>query len=367
MYEEKGPVVISTSFNESGRRRAEQLSKFLELFEVTPVYGEFLGGQSVSKGISDLLRSSWFVVVILSRSERLGENLWRPPDWVMHEALLAKGCEKECLYLIEEGVQLKGTLLGDVEYLPFRDESFSDVLIPFGRQLRAILHRNLLTARIVKMPVHTHVSDEPLGDECTDEAKFLLLQMRYLTKQQRYEEARELAEKAMQADPNCWRARTSLGALLVKLGQVNDGDKLFTQVLEEFSGNPKGAATALHNRAWVQEIRAGLEPSADSLREQLRLYEMALKLDASRVNTRACLLICTLLLGETGQAERILEDSVLCEGFLDALRSELDAHSAVETKPAQALPERLGNLLRALPRHLRHLLYDDAPSEHENH
>jgi tetratricopeptide (TPR) repeat protein len=363
MHEGKGPIVISGSFSERGRRHIEELSKFLEVLGLTAVRGEFLGGAPVSKGVQELLSAAWFVVVILSREERIDDDTWRGSDWVMQEAAWAKALGKECVFLLERGVQFHTGLLGDVERIAFSDDYFSEVFVPFGKQLRSLLNRSLLTLGVMRMPVHTHVSDEPLDEGCSDEANQLILDIRYLARQQRYEEAFELAMKATKADPNCWRAWTSLGALMVRLGKLDDGDKVFAQVLKRFPNDRKGAAAALHNRAWVLEIRGGPNPTASNLREQSRLYEKVLELDDSRVNTRASLLICKLLLSEAEEAERILADSRWREGFLDALRFELDARGIGDVRLPQALPKWLRTLLQALPKWLRKLLYSNQPND----
>lgn len=363
MHEGKGPIVVSGSFSERGRRHIEELSKFLEVLGLTAVSGEFLGGAPVSKGVQELLGAAWFVVVILSREEKINADTWRGSDWVMQEAAWAKALGKQCVFLLERGVQFHTGLLGDVERIPFSDDHFGEVFIPFVRHLRALLNRSLLTLGVVPMPVHTHVSDEPLDECCSGEANQLLLDIRYLGRQQRYEEAFELAVKATKADPNCWRAWTSLGALMVRLGKLDDGDEVFAQVLRRFPNDRKGAAAALHNRAWVKEIRSGPNPTASALREQSRLYEKALELDGSRVNTRACLLICKLLLGEAEEAERILADSRRLEGFLDALRFELDARGIGDVRLPQALPKWLRTLLQSLPKWLRKLIYPNQPND----
>lgn len=345
MDEAKNYIFIPTSFSGKGKERAELVSAFLELFELRCVLGETFGGGEVAKGVRERIDGSWFLVPILSRQVRVGDDTWAASEWVWQELAYAKRAAKDCIILVERGVRFGGGILGDVEYLEFDPEKFSDVLIPLGRQVRALLNRHLLTTGLKPTPIHTYVSDEPLRNECTDEAKRLILEVRHLAKQRRFEEALDFAKKATRVDPNCWRAWTSLGALLVQLGKVDDGDKIFAQVLSDFASNNKAAAAAWHNRAWVREIKAGCFPSQSELKGQARLYERALKLDGTRVNTRACLLIIRQKLGEADKAERLLEDSVLYEGFLDALRFEFDARGGSAHKALQAMPKWLRHLL----------------------
>ena len=198
---------------------------------------------------------------------------------------------------------------------------------------------------LTKTPAHVYVSDEPLHNECSDEVKLLILEVRHLANQQRYGEALDLAILATQVDPNYWRAWISRGTLLVLFGEVDAGDKIFDRVAKEFSGNPKAVAAGLHGRAWVKEIRCGLDPSADALQEVTNLYEEALRLDSSRANTRASLLIHSMMSDGADDKAKLLKDSLLREGFFDALRFELTERGARASKALQALPAWLRRLL----------------------
>jgi tetratricopeptide (TPR) repeat protein len=196
-----------------------------------------------------------------------------------------------------------------------------------------------------KTQAHAYVSDEPLHNECSDEVKLLILEIRHLAHQRRYKEALDLAIMATQVDPNYWRAWISRGTLLVLFGEVDAGNKIFERVSKEFSGNPKAVAAGLHGRAWVKEVRGGLDLSADTLQEVAGLYEEALRLDISRTNTRASLLISSLMSAKTDDKVKLLEDSVLREGFFDALRFEFTERGARARKAMQALPAWLRRLL----------------------
>jgi tetratricopeptide (TPR) repeat protein len=199
---------------------------------------------------------------------------------------------------------------------------------------------------IVTFPSRVYVSNEPVPDVSSGELKSLILKIRHLAKKQRYEEALGCARQAIRIAPEYWPMRITLGTMLVMSGEVDDGNKFFQQTLKDFSGNPKAVAAGLHCCAWVKEIRYGLNPPAEHLQEITRLYEEALQLDGSLNNTRACLLI-SLLSHEAEREQELLKDSVLCEGFLDALQFELaERGEACARKVLQALPAQLGNLLR---------------------
>jgi tetratricopeptide (TPR) repeat protein len=203
---------------------------------------------------------------------------------------------------------------------------------------------------IPKRVAYVSVSDEPLRNECMDEVKLLILEIRCLMRQRRYEEALDLAILATESAPHYWRAWKTRGSLLVLFGKTDEGDRIFEQLLKDFPDNPKAVAAGLHNRAWVREVRCGLSPSADELHEVSRLYEKALQFDSSRVNTRACLLINLLMSNKTDNDQKLLEDSILHEGFFDTLRFELTERGAEALKAFQKLPAWL-----------RHLLYPIRP------
>lgn len=337
-------VFVPTSFDDLGRARAKSVGDFLRLFELRAVTGDTFAGLSLSLEIRKLIEDSWFLVPILSRDEKVSADTWRTSEWLIQEVAWASARKKDCLILVEKGVRFTGGILGDVEYLTFNGDSFSEVLTPLGHQVRALLHRNLLTMGIKELPARTHVSDDPLLDECSTAAQQLILELRHLCDQGRYGEAYEIAVMAARLDRNCWRARTSMGALLARFGEVDEGDHLFKQVMKEFSSSPKGMASALHNHAWALEIMGGLVSSAE-LAEPAGLYEEALRLDGSRVHTRACLILCWLLLGEEEKALRLLEESLLFTGFLGALHFELDTYGPQARQALRVLPERLRNIL----------------------
>lgn len=195
------------------------------------------------------------------------------------------------------------------------------------------------------VPRHAYANSDPLQNECGDEVKVLILETRHLSKQQRYEEALDLAIKATRIEPEYWRARITLGVLLVVLDQIDDGEKIFAEVLNNPGGNPQTIGAALHCRAWVKETRWELNPPADILQEVSREYENALKWNPSSANTRASLLICRLLSEGASNNMKLLGESLLREGFLDALKFELGVRTANAWKVLQMLPGRVGNLI----------------------
>src|SRR5687768_4424071 len=69
-----------------------------------------------------------------------------------------------------------------------------------------------------KSPVYVYVSDDLLDDEITtDEVKILIVELRDLSQQRRYEEALELARRATHLAPHYWRTWVSYGSLVALL------------------------------------------------------------------------------------------------------------------------------------------------------
>jgi tetratricopeptide (TPR) repeat protein len=197
----------------------------------------------------------------------------------------------------------------------------------------------------IQAPAYVYVCDDPLGQECSDDVKFLILKIRHLTRQERYEEALVLARQATELAPDYWRAGVSLGSLLALFGQVAEGDEIFERVVKDSANNPKAVAHGLHARAWVKEVKFELAPSGEALQEVSRWYEQALNLDSSRANTRACLYICRVKEGGGDYGQGILKDSLLHEGFFDALSFELKERGVSALSVLQVLPSWLRRLI----------------------
>jgi tetratricopeptide (TPR) repeat protein len=201
-------------------------------------------------------------------------------------------------------------------------------------------------------PAYAYVSDELLAEEnATDEVKLLIREVRHLSRRQCYEAALKLAERATVLGPNYWRAWISYGGVQVVLGQLDEGEATFFRIREQFSDNRKAFAAALHGCACVKEIRCKLNPSGEDLLLVTRLYEEALTFDESRANTRACLMINYVLSGQISKSAELLEASLQCEGFFDAMWFELRERGARE------YAAKMYKVMQALPMWFREFLY----------
>lgn len=202
---------------------------------------------------------------------------------------------------------------------------------------------------------YAYVSDESLDDESlTDEVKLLILKLREMSRLKRYPEALEIATQAILLDPQCWRAWISYGSALALLGNLDEGEAIFLRVLEDFSGNPKAVAAALHGCAFAKEVRCELNPSEEDLREMLPLYEKAFRLDNSRSNTLASFLINSALACQIYKDEKLLETSLRREDFLDDMKFETEERELRDVRSYRFLP--------AFPIEFRNRLRDIDPS-----
>lgn len=214
--------------------------------------------------------------------------------------------------------------------------------------------------KALKSPAYVYVSDDLLDNEnTTDEVKILILELRDLSQQRRYEEALELARRATHIAPHYWRAWVSYGSLVALLGHLDEGEAIFRRMREDFSGNPKAVAAALHGCASAKEVRCRLNPSGKDLLEVSRLYEEALEFDNSRANTRACLVINSLLSRQTSKGRQLFDDSLKCEGFVDAMLLELRERGARE------YAAKMYKVMQVLPMRFRELFYRTGPSHGE--
>jgi tetratricopeptide (TPR) repeat protein len=208
-----------------------------------------------------------------------------------------------------------------------------------------------------KKTSHVCVSNAPLQNECSDEVRSLILEIRFLARQHRYDEALELAIEATQLDPNYWRAWITRGTLLVIADKIDEGDRIFAQVSKDFHDNSKARAAGLHGCAWALETRYGLDPPPDVLLEVSRLYKEALRLDGLRANTRASSLIYHFKSDETDKDWKLLEASGVYEGFLTELAFELNCRG----ERLNGCGARAYKILLALFMWLRHFMSSDGP------
>jgi tetratricopeptide (TPR) repeat protein len=345
MRQALGSLFIATGFAPKRLVRAQQLSALLTEAGFNCVMGQGFGGTSISKGVQMRIAASSCVIALIEGSS----NGKTPSQWIVQEVACAVALKKICLVLVEKGVSLTKGLLGDVELISFEASAFAAVFPQVLRQLNVMLQKQGLTIGIkeVSSP-RLYISENPNEKDCNEMARTQMKVASSLTEGKQYDLALQSAKKATRLDNNCWQAWIKYGGLLLRGGRLDEGTKIHNQVLKDFKGNNTACAAAKHNLAVTKELRFGLG-SVRANRESRPLYECSLKLDSSRVYTRAALICLYLRQDKFDKANALLEKSLRHEGFVSVMRSELDESS-----------DGL-RLLKLLPTWTQNLLYPLSP------
>ena len=123
-------IFLAHSFDDSGRSYAYQLTRFLSLLGFEIATGEGFSPERVSAKVKRRLASQELVVAILS--ERLDFT------WLIQEMAGASFIEKPLFVLVEEGVDFKPAVLGDLEYIGFAKGKITDCFTPVLEGLREL-------------------------------------------------------------------------------------------------------------------------------------------------------------------------------------------------------------------------------------
>lgn len=314
-------IFIATGFAPTRRKRAQLLAALLTEAGFCCEMGEGFGGTSVANGVRDRIASSSCVIALIEPSNR-GKR--EPTQWLIQEVACAIGLNKCCLVLVEKRARFSRGLLGDAEFISFRASSFASVLPQVFHQLNVILHKQGRAIGIKETSdPRLHISNEPTETECNDLARAQMKTASKLTMGKQFDLALEHAKLATELDKNCWQAWIKYGGLLMKVGRLIEGVKIHSQVWRDFKGNQTAGAAAKHNLAVAKELQFGLESERGNM-EAEALYECSLKLDPYRVYTRAALVCVYLRLKKLDRAHALLEGSAKYNGFIPAMRQELD-------------------------------------------
>jgi len=123
-------VFIAHSFDEGGRSYAYQLMKFFSLIGFEVATGEGFSPEKVSSKVKRRLQAQEIVTVILSEKQ--------DPTWLTQEIAGADFIQKPIILLIEEGVEFKPGIIGDLEYIPFPKNRISETITPILEGLREL-------------------------------------------------------------------------------------------------------------------------------------------------------------------------------------------------------------------------------------
>jgi len=123
-------VFIAHSFDEIGRSYAYQLTKFLSLLGFEVATGEGFSPEKVSTKVKRRLLAQEIVLAIVSEREEF--------TWLLQEMTGANFIEKPLVALVEEGVDFKSGVLGDLEYIRFTKGRVADCFTPILEGFREL-------------------------------------------------------------------------------------------------------------------------------------------------------------------------------------------------------------------------------------
>lgn len=126
-------VFVAHSFDETGKSYAYELIKLLNLLGFEVATGEGYSPEGVSTKVKKRLLAQEVVIVVVSKKE--------DSTWLTQEAAGAAFTDKPLILLIEEGVDFKPGVLGDLEYIRFLEGQISVAFVPLLEGLQELGYR----------------------------------------------------------------------------------------------------------------------------------------------------------------------------------------------------------------------------------
>ncbi len=126
----KRTAFLAHNFNQKGKSYAYELVKFLNLIGFEVSTGEGYSPESISKKVKKRLTAQEVIIVIASEKE--------DDTWLIQEAAGATFTGKPVMMLVEEGVEFKPGIHGDLEYINFRQGEISSTFIPLLEGLQEL-------------------------------------------------------------------------------------------------------------------------------------------------------------------------------------------------------------------------------------
>jgi len=121
---------IAHAFTDVGRSYAFQLTKFLSLLCFEVATGEGYSPERVSDKVKRRLTAQEIVIVVLSKQEDI--------TWLTQEMSGAEFAGKPIMLLIEQGVEFKLGVLGDLEYVQFQKGQIAETFTPILEGFREL-------------------------------------------------------------------------------------------------------------------------------------------------------------------------------------------------------------------------------------
>lgn len=121
---------IAHAFTDVGRSYAFQLTKLLSLLGFEVATGEGYSPERVSDKIKRRLTAQGIVIAVLSKQDDI--------TWLTQEMSVAEFAGKPIILLVEQGVEFKLGVLGDLEYIQFQKGQIAASFTPILEGLREL-------------------------------------------------------------------------------------------------------------------------------------------------------------------------------------------------------------------------------------
>jgi len=105
-------VFVAQSFHAADRDLVDGIIRLLTNFGLTAILGSDLGGGSLAPEVMERINQADAFIALATRREQLPDGEWTTSDWVRDEISHARGKNKPCTALVEQGVKLSGAYLG---------------------------------------------------------------------------------------------------------------------------------------------------------------------------------------------------------------------------------------------------------------
>lgn len=119
--EKERTIFLAHGFDDRSKSYAYAVVKFLELLGFKVITGERFTPERVSTKVKERLKKQEVVMTIWSEKEDF--------TWLVQETSGATFLEKPLIVLVEEGLEFKPGVLGDIEYIKFPKDHISESFI----------------------------------------------------------------------------------------------------------------------------------------------------------------------------------------------------------------------------------------------
>jgi hypothetical protein len=309
-----------------GRKYADLLTLILHQCHVPTKYGENVVGK-VSEEVQNIIESASLVIAVLTRDVELGCGNYQPSQWCLQEVTWAIAHRVPCMLIVEDGVEFKGGITGDLEQIHFAPGDFASTLERVVNQVTALLNSVVIPGELPE-------------DNLADRVWRLIMEAREQAAKGNYEKCLRLSEEAFELDRGAWRAALNIGVASVKLCRFTLAEQVFLDIVRNFNDNAQAAAMANHNLGWLEQVKNAGDPyNAEALSKEEKYYEAALAAQHSMTDSRASLIQCKVLRRKVTEASALLMKSLKYSDFLDSFRKETKKRGYLGHQILRQLPE----------------------------